>query len=250
MEEMGPQHFTCSESACDSMAYGYSKYAKLVITFSDGVTRESNIFGKKYDVSQYEVTVYNADLNVVEKRGANQTYIRPRPYSPILRVLGIVLGLFALVVLLVIIVFTVAKTKDKPLEYATSRISFLSTWMICVPVFILGLFFAPSLPLTILIEGIIISIYILTKKHRWFPWITVVTLGNLFTQILFLTALSAVVFWGPSLLLSIVFEILVWIIEALLIHLMLRRQSSISSSLGISLMINIVSMGIGLLLPL
>lgn len=250
MEDIGPQHFTCSESACDSLAYGYTQYAKLVVTFSDGVTRESNIFGKKYDVSQYEVTVYSSDLNVIEKRGTNQTYVTPNTTSPIFRLLGILLGLMALVVLLFIIVFTVLKTKDKSLEYSTTKLSFLSTWIMTFPALILGCIFAQSLPLTIIIEGIIISIYTLIKKYRWFPWITVITLGNLFTQIFILTALSVAGFWGPSLIFSIVFEIIVWLIEALLIHLMLRRQKSIPPSLGISLMINIVSMAIGLLLPL
>lgn len=36
----------------------------------------------------------------------------------------------------------------------------------------------------------------------------------------------------------------------LLIHLSLRKQDSFIGSLGISLLMNIVSMGIGLLLPL
>ena len=119
-----------------------------------------------------------------------------------------------------------------------------------MPVFIIGLVFAPTLPLTIVIEGILITLYTLIKKHRWFQWITVITLGNLFTQVLYLTLLSVVGSAGPPLILTIFLEIFIWLLEALLIHLTLRRKESIPISLGISLVINLVSMGIGLLLPL
>lgn len=42
---VGPQHFSCQEKSCESMAYGYSEYNRLEITFSDGKTRQGNIFG-------------------------------------------------------------------------------------------------------------------------------------------------------------------------------------------------------------
>ena len=157
------------------MAYGYTSYAKLVLTFSDGVTRESNIFGKEFDESQYEVTVHTSDLTVTETRGINQIFPTGGSIGLLLRLLGIVLGLFC------IIIITILNTKDKSFDYETAKIPFLSTWVIAVPAVMIGLIFAPTLPLTIVIEGIVISLYTLIKKHRWFHWLTVITLGNLFT---------------------------------------------------------------------
>lgn len=46
LEEAGPQRFTCTATDCSSMAYGYEDYHRLVIEFSDGVTRESNVFSR------------------------------------------------------------------------------------------------------------------------------------------------------------------------------------------------------------
>jgi len=57
LQQLGPQHFDCSTSSCFSMAYGYSDYHRLVLVFSDGVTRQSNIFTKTQFASEYEVTV-------------------------------------------------------------------------------------------------------------------------------------------------------------------------------------------------
>ncbi len=66
MGQMGPQHFSCGVDSCDSMAYGYAEYNKLVITFSDRV-RESNVFTKKAFNAQYTVTVTQDTMTVTEK---------------------------------------------------------------------------------------------------------------------------------------------------------------------------------------
>jgi hypothetical protein len=67
LEEMGPQKFSCSETECSSIAYGYSDYHRLVITFADG-TRESNVFSKKAMAARYQVTVSGDSLEVQEVR--------------------------------------------------------------------------------------------------------------------------------------------------------------------------------------
>lgn len=66
LEEMGPQRFTCTESECSSIAYGYAPYHRLVITFSDG-TRESNVFEKDGFAARYVVTVSEDALQVSER---------------------------------------------------------------------------------------------------------------------------------------------------------------------------------------
>lgn len=44
LEEAGPQRFTCEATTCYAMAYGFSPYHRLEIQFSDGQTRQSNVF--------------------------------------------------------------------------------------------------------------------------------------------------------------------------------------------------------------
>jgi hypothetical protein len=68
LESVGPQHFTCAENACSSMAYGYAPYHKLAIEFADRV-RESNVFTKRATDAVYRVTVSEATLLVEEIRG-------------------------------------------------------------------------------------------------------------------------------------------------------------------------------------
>lgn len=66
LEELGPQHFKCTETECSSLAYGYSEYHKLVIEFADKV-RESNVFTKDAFSANYRVTVTEDALIVKEK---------------------------------------------------------------------------------------------------------------------------------------------------------------------------------------
>ena len=54
LERLGPQGFDCTQDECNSMAYGYSQYHRLVINFSDQ-QRQSNIF---------KSSAYNAEFNV------------------------------------------------------------------------------------------------------------------------------------------------------------------------------------------
>jgi hypothetical protein len=65
LQKLGPQHFTCDSTGCNSTAYGYSEYQKIVITFSDKI-RESNVFTKKQFNANYSVTVLDNSLEVKE----------------------------------------------------------------------------------------------------------------------------------------------------------------------------------------
>ncbi len=63
LAQLGPQRFSCSpgENQCSSLAYGYSRFHKLVLQFADR-TRESNIFAS--GGGSYIVTVRDTDLAV------------------------------------------------------------------------------------------------------------------------------------------------------------------------------------------
>jgi hypothetical protein len=64
LEELGPQRFYCDAEGCSAIAYGFAPYHQIEIEFSDGVTRESNIFETAGFDSEYTVTVQSDGLLV------------------------------------------------------------------------------------------------------------------------------------------------------------------------------------------
>lgn len=76
LEDAGPQGFRCYETTCSSIAYGYSDYHTLELTFSDGKTRLSNVFKTAGFNSVYKVTVRENDL-LVEPRLLNPYSLHP-----------------------------------------------------------------------------------------------------------------------------------------------------------------------------
>ena len=64
LQEAGPQRFTCEANSCSALAYGFAPYHKIEIEFSDGKTRQSNIFETAGFDSRYTVTVLQDDLLV------------------------------------------------------------------------------------------------------------------------------------------------------------------------------------------
>ncbi len=74
LEELGPQHFDCTQYECSSMAYGYADTMKIALTFADGITRTSNIFTKKHFNAEYRITVRAEDLVVRETGGSGNPF--------------------------------------------------------------------------------------------------------------------------------------------------------------------------------
>ena len=64
LQQLGPQGFRCDSESCSATAYGFSDYHKLEIQFSDGKTRQSNVFKTAGFDSKYTVTVRPDDLLV------------------------------------------------------------------------------------------------------------------------------------------------------------------------------------------
>lgn len=64
LEELGPQRFTCEADSCRALAYGFAHYHKIEVEFSDGKTRQSNIFETAGFDLRYTVTVRPEDLLV------------------------------------------------------------------------------------------------------------------------------------------------------------------------------------------
>jgi hypothetical protein len=64
IEEVGPQGFWCDANGCSAVAYGFAPYHKIEIQFSDGKTRQSNIFETAGFDSVYTVSIRPDDLLV------------------------------------------------------------------------------------------------------------------------------------------------------------------------------------------
>lgn len=62
LEELGPQRLYCEPESCRAIGYGFAPYHRLDIEFSDGITRQSNIFETAGFDSKYTVTVRPEDL--------------------------------------------------------------------------------------------------------------------------------------------------------------------------------------------
>ena len=67
IEEVGPQGFRCEVNSCSAVAYGFAPYHLIAIEFSDGKTRQSNVFETAGFDSSYLVTIRPEDL-LVEAR--------------------------------------------------------------------------------------------------------------------------------------------------------------------------------------
>jgi hypothetical protein len=64
IEEVGPQGFRCEVIRCNALAYGFAPYHRIEIEFSDGKTRQSNVFETAGFESNYTVTIRPDDLLV------------------------------------------------------------------------------------------------------------------------------------------------------------------------------------------
>jgi hypothetical protein len=67
IEEVGPQGFRCEVNNCSAIAYGFAPYHRIEIEFSDGKTRQSNVFETAGFDSKYTVIIRPEDL-LVEAR--------------------------------------------------------------------------------------------------------------------------------------------------------------------------------------
>ena len=69
IEEVGPQGFRCQVNSCSAVAYGFAPYHRIAIEFSDGKTRQSNVFETAGFDSRYQVLIRPNDLVVKAQFG-------------------------------------------------------------------------------------------------------------------------------------------------------------------------------------
>jgi hypothetical protein len=249
LEEAGPQRLTCTRTTCSSMAYGYSDYHRLVITFSDGVTRKSNVFTKSHFAAEYRVTVRENDLRVEETGGSANLWLFLLMGGVVTAIVGVIcIGLLVLALLGVLILLIVRAGQDKA-SFETSRWLFVLAWIIMLPFLVIGSLISLALPLTVMVEGLVGLVYATRQKRPRFTLLSLVTLVNLLTQpcLLFLLMSQSD---GLNLAYLGLAEGVIWLLEAALLYVLQRKTLSFRESLGLSALLNGTSFVIGLLLPL
>lgn len=233
LEELGPQSFNCYGASCHATAYGFSEYHQLRLTFSDGITRESNIFTKNAFEATYKVTVRQNDLLVEEGRGYP---------NPVLYIVGLgILNVLLLMLAFITIVILIAK-------HGQAR-----SWLIVglVTSLILAAFgglFNLALPLTLLIEILLATGYAFWRKRPLLTTLSLVALANVITQYGLWASLNALN-TTHVLVVTIVLEIVIWGVEAVILYLPQRKEITFKEAALLSLALNAVSFAIGLALP-
>lgn len=101
IEEVGPQGFRCELTACSAVAYGFAPYHQIEIEFSDGNTRQSNIFETAGFDSEYTGTIRADDLLVDTQLSSG---FLPRTGTIIVACLCVLTGLMLLAGLAIFLV--------------------------------------------------------------------------------------------------------------------------------------------------
>jgi hypothetical protein len=243
--EVGPQRFGCGLAECSSLAYGYSDYHRLSIDFSDGKTRQSNVFGKKYFEAYYRVTVRENDLLVEELHGKDKSRLSFFEFMSIIwgTVLFCVIALIELPVLIILLILVIRNA-----DFNAARQWYIAGWIFCVPGLILSLLFEWGLVVTLVVEIIIALAYALWRKQPRIKLLTVVLMMNLITQPALWLIVSKLIDNSTFWLLTIG-EVIVWLVETGILALSLRKQAKFPEALALSLALNLASFGIGLMLP-
>jgi hypothetical protein len=245
LARMGPQGFSCSAQDCSSLAYGYADYHRLRVDFSDGKARESNVFGKKYFQAVYRVTVRENDLLVKEQRGSSM----PLFFFIFGTVLVCILPALMLILLVILIVVAV-----RAAEFSQARGLYIVAWLFCLFPLALNILNPGMLPgfiFTLVIELAIALGYVLWRKRPIVLVLTVVGMMNLLTRtivsLLFIGNVS--IFWSNGFVSTLIAEAIIWLVEAGILAIALRKQARFWEVLAFSAILNLASFGLGLLLP-
>jgi hypothetical protein len=245
LKQLGPQHFDCSFSSCSSIAYSYSKYQRLVLEFSDGITRSSNVFTKSKFAADYVVSVYADHLVVVEQSGGA---IWPVTGNIVIDLL-IGSGFFCLnVAILVILIVLLIKAGKSGATFKSMPGWYIAALIVAVPSLLVSLILTRGLAPTLISELTLGVIYAVWRKHPKVLFLTVILLLNLITQPALWLTVSGFNGRYPVIVVLLA-EMVVWLAESVGLYLALRKRIGFGEALLVSLVLNATSFGIGLLLP-
>jgi hypothetical protein len=249
LPQMGPQRFECQVDTCYSTGYSYSPYHRLIIEFSDGVTRRSNTFTKHAFAANYRVSVLEDNLIVEEKPlGPNIPFFKAG--APTLwDLLATVAFPFMEIILLIILVVLAVRTGRAGATLASYYKWQEAAWLLAIPAILVGIKWTQGLIITLVTELLLGTSYVLWKKRSASIILTVILLLNLITQPVLWITISG--FSGLSPIYLILFaECVVWLVEAGGLYLSQRSSMRFKEALGVSFALNAASFIVGILLPI
>jgi hypothetical protein len=228
------------------MAYGYSKFHRLVLEFSDGVTRESNVFTKTNFDADYQVSVYSDTLEVVEQTGGARWPVSGNIFFDLVLGAGFLCLTTASLIILAVLVVKAGK-QDATFKSPAGWI--IAAWVLAIPTVVVSVQITRGLVTTMIVELLLGGLYAALRKRPAVLVLTVILLLNIITQPALWLTLSG--FSGQYPFIALIFaELVVWLVEGGGIFLALRNKIGFGEALIVSLVLNAASFGIGLLLPL
>lgn len=233
------RELNCTEQSCYAVPSG--KFYKLEITFSDGITRKSNIFSRHFYESKYEISINKDLLWVKELNGSNLQILVFGMFVFCPPVLALIL-----IASFGVVVYTAIK-KDK--KNAVTAIFKKQLALITIVFFVIaGLTLnIKTFLITLLIESVIAFGYLKSIKMPYKETLMGVLLANVITQPIFVFFVNL---WKISdLTYILMFELGIWIIESLILF-RVSKQLSYKKILFLTFCLNAISYGVGLLLPI
>jgi|WetSurMetagenome_2_1015567.scaffolds.fasta_scaffold106798_2 hypothetical protein len=249
LPKLGPQRFECQVDTCSSHAYSYAPYHRLEIVFSDGVTRQSNIFTKQAFASNYLVTIQEGSLEVVEKAVG--------PEIPFLKVgaptLIDLLATLAFPILEIVLFLVLVKLSTRTGRVNATLDTYYNwlegSWLLAILAVLVGLRWTQGLVITLVVELLAGMVYVLLKKRSASVILTVILLLNLITQPFLWITISGFSQINPFFL-TLFTEVVVWLLEAGGLYYSQRASMRFREALGVSFVLNTASFVVGSLLPI
>jgi len=265
------QRISCDQESCTA-SNPYDNYYRLDFTFSDGKTRVSNVFGKVYFYANYRVTVREDDLLVEELPG----YALPfnwfgvLGYGIMLAAIAFYLGIMILLLRRILGKQDITQERERQGvtpdgEHVTFTEKTSPVVGRCTFAWIVSALFIFSCLLTsgvfggrTLLMGLWITlgvelalglVYALWRKHPVFYLLTVILLMNMITQPILWLTLSGT-FVGLSIVRTLMAETMVWLVEGWILLKALPGEITSKEAFLLSLVLNLASFGLGLMLPL
>lgn len=245
LEELGPQRFACDQNTCHSFAYGYAPYHRLLIDFSDGVTRQSNVFEKRAFNANYTVTVRLDGLQVDEGWGTPEWLVGGM-------MLGLVFGpvLLCLVGLggLALVIFFIFRGSQGKAHFSQSKALFILAWISSAVILGIGSLFYFPLLILVASEALVAILGAVLLRVSKLSVFTITLLANLLTIPIILLAIN---FKGnlDTTLVALIAWLIAWILEGVFLGLCLRRELGFVKAFGLALAMNLASLVVGFLLP-
>jgi hypothetical protein len=167
---------------------------------------------------------------------------------------GFVLGIINLIGgllggLIITLIVVLRKRKEGDTWGGVKYVWLITAWVLIAVLILLGGFFSLTIPLTTIIELILGWLYAKWKERKESMVLTTVLVANLLTTFWFWSFSTSSGIYHASWSKLFVGEIMVCLVEAVILYVAMRKSIKFGEALLVSLVLNAISFGVGLLLP-